>query len=184
MSEKRSKLEKVATDAVQRAGLHNISFRTLAEEVGVKSSSVHYYFPEKSHLASALIERYTEAFSEKLGAIDKRTLEPRKKLDAFIKIFEDVVKAEKLCLCGMMAAEVSTLDEHNRELLSTYFKQAEDWLSAVFEDHTEQLTSDIKPRQLARVVMSGLEGAILIDRVDNGRDRLRAQRELIRSLIE
>ena len=183
MSEKRLKLEEVATDAVQRSGLHNLSFRTLADEVGVKSSSVHYYFPEKSHLARALIEKYTLALNDKLKAIDRRKLKPRKKLEAFVKIFEDVVKQNKFCLCGMMAAEVATLDEDNRALLNNYFLQAEDWLCTVFEESSEHIFADIKPRQLARIVLSGLEGAILIDRVDGSRDKLRAQRELISKLL-
>lgn len=183
MSEKRLKLEEVATDAVQRSGLHNLSFRTLADEVGVKSSSVHYYFPEKSHLARALIEKYTATLSDQLAAIDQRKPGPRKKLEAFVKIFEDVIKQEKFCLCGMMAAEVATLNEENRILLNNYFQQAEDWLYAVFEENQERVTINIKPRQLARIVMSGLEGAILIDRVEGSRNRLRAQRELISKLV-
>lgn len=183
MSEKRLKLEEVATDAVQRSGLHNLSFRTLADEVGVKSSSVHYYFPEKSHLAGALIEKYTLALEDRLNAINRRKLTPSKKLEAFVKIFEDVLKQEKFCLCGMMAAEIATLNEDNRALLNNYFRKTEDWLCTVFEENSERRIADIKPRQLARIVLSGLEGAILIDRVDGSRDKLRAQRELVNSLF-
>ena len=184
MSNKRQKLEEAATNAVQRSGLHNLSFRTLADEVGVKSSSVHYYFPEKSHLACALIENYTQAFNEQLSNISDRKINLRKKLDALVKIFDDVVKAEKFCLCGMMAAEVAILSEENKKHLSNYFKQAEDWLFTLLSDNADQVTSDIKPRVLARIFISGLEGAILLDRVDGGRNRLRAQHELIRSLIQ
>lgn len=183
MSKKRSIMEEVATDAVQRAGLHSLSFRTLADEVGVKSSSVHYYFPEKSSLARVLIENYTEAFSEKLADIDRRKLMPRKKLEAFVKLFEEMIKEEKFCLCGMMAAEVATLNEDNRKLLSEYFRNVEDWLCATFEENAAEVKSEIKPRLLARIVMSGLEGAILIDRVDRSHSRLLAQRQLISSLV-
>ena len=83
MSDKRDELESVAIEEVQRAGLNTLSFRTLADRVGIKSSSVHYYFPEKGNLASAIIERYHEAFGAKLAAIDRRRLGPRRKLEAF-----------------------------------------------------------------------------------------------------
>jgi len=56
MTDKRTEIETAATEAVQRSGLNNVSFRTLADSVGVKSSSVHYYFAEKSDLANAIIE--------------------------------------------------------------------------------------------------------------------------------
>ncbi len=184
MSEKRTKLEQVATDAVQRSGFHGLSFRTLADAVGVKSSSVHYYYPEKPDLARALVIEYTESFRAQLNDIDRRKRSLRKKLEAFFKIFEDVLDAQKFCLCGMMAAEVATLDEVTRARLTDYFVMVEDWLRGLFEAHSERVTSDIKPRVLAKIVMSGLEGAILLDRVTGGHERLRAQRELMYQLVD
>ncbi|WP_086932307.1 TetR/AcrR family transcriptional regulator [Agarilytica rhodophyticola] len=183
MSDKRSKLETVATATVQQSGFHNLSFRTLGDEVGVKSSSVHYYFPEKSDLACTIIDKYSITFNELLQEIDQRETKLQGKVDAFIEIFEDVLKANKFCLCGMMAAEVITLDSRSRDLLQKYFHQVEDWLSNIFEKHKDQLNTQISPKSLSKIIVSGLEGAILIDRVENGIDRLRAQQELIRSFI-
>ena len=183
MSAKRQELETIAADFVQRAGLHNLSFRTLANEVGVKSSSVHYYFPEKSALASALITNYSSQLRQRLKEIgeSKGTLE--EKLKQFIDIFEAVIDSGKLCLCGIMAAEVSTLDEDNRTLLTSYFVESEDWLNAQLEAERDQLYCDLDPSIIAKVVMSGLEGAILIDRVEGGKTRLQAQRIMINRLI-
>ncbi len=183
MSDKRTELENAATDIVQRAGLHHLSFRTLAERVGVKSSSVHYYFPEKADLAATLIRKYTEEFAGQLEDIAVNKPGLRNKLTAFIAIFERVNKANQFCLCGMMAAEVATLNDDNRRLLSQYFQSAEHWLQATLEAHPKELASSLKPRLLARAIMSGLEGALLIDRVDGTKLRLRAQRELIQSIL-
>ena len=183
MSDKRTQLKQAATEAVQRSGLQNLSFRTLADQVGVKSSSVHYYFPEKSDLAANLIESYTESFVEILGDIDKKHQSLSDKIDAFVKIFEDVVKAKKFCLCGMMAAEVATLNDANRKLISNYFKILENWLAVQFENNKNQIDSNYTPETLAQIVLSGLEGAILLDRVDDDQDRLKAQHKLIKVLI-
>ncbi len=180
---KRSELEDAAIDAVQRTGLNNLSFRTLADTVGVKSSSVHYYFPEKADLAAQVIEKYTADFEQALQRIDERGLGGIKKLDAFTQIFEDVIKSGKYCLCGMLAAEVASLSEDNRAKLNRFFQLAEHWLKQLFTDHQSAVTSSLSPLVLARVVMSGLEGAILLDRTDGGTARLRAQRELLRGLF-
>ena len=83
MSQKRQELETIAADFVQRSGLHQLSFRTLADQAGVKSSSVHYYFPEKSHLATALIENYTTGLKQALDRIDQRKQSLEKKLKRF-----------------------------------------------------------------------------------------------------
>lgn len=181
MSEKRKNLESVATDAAQRRGLHSLSFRTLAEEVGVKSASVHYYFPTKANLASALIENYTAEFAKQLDTLDSSKRGLKGKLEGFIQIFEDVVTADKLCLCGMMAAEVGTLDDNSRALLKRYFEVAEGWISKVISENRQQINVSLKPKKLAKIIVSGLQGAILLDRVDGGLDRLKAQRDLILS---
>ncbi len=183
MSAKRVELEKVATEAVQKKGLHNLSFRTLAEEVGVKSSSVHYYFPEKANLAQALINQYTETFLTQLEAIDEQHDSLEAKLKAFINIFDRVLADDKLCLCGMMSAEVATLDETSRQSLIAYFQHAENWLSTAFDRHQAEINSDMTPKTLARIVVSGLEGAILVDRVEASRHRLQAQEALIHSWL-
>ena len=183
MSDKRNELENKAAQSVQKIGLSNLSFRTLADEAGIKSSSVHYYFPEKSHLADALICNYTEQFEKKLAEINKTNASAVKKIESFITIFEEVVNDDKLCLCGMMAAETANLKDHSRTLLLQYFIQVEDWLYKVIKSNKSPLQVDIKPRQFARIIMSGLEGAILIDRVEGKPVRLRAQRELVRKLF-
>lgn len=183
MSDKRSKLESVATATVQQSGFHNLSFRSLGDEVGVKSSSVHYYFPEKSDLACTIIGKYSLAFGELLSDIDERETPLNRKLDVFVDIFENVLKADKFCLCGMMAAEVITLDSRSRDLLKQYFKQVEGWLSQNFEQHKDQLSTDLPPQTLSKIILSGLEGAILIDRVESSLERLQAQRQLIQSFV-
>ena len=184
MSGIRAELERVAADRVARSGMSELSFRTLADQVGVKSSSVHYYFPEKSDLIAALIRTYSAAFSERLAdiALNEPTL--KKKLLAFFDIFEQATADNKLCLCGMLAAEVATLNDENRRLLAEFFKMGEHWLAAIFKLHADQLVIRMKPEALAMSVMSGLEGAILIDRVCGDQRHLRSYKQLLAQMIE
>jgi len=180
MTDKRTEIETAATAAVQRSGLNNVSFRTLANSVGVKSSSVHYYFAEKSDLANAIIERYADEFSARLTLISDNGDSIHAKLDAFVKLFQDVVVEDKFCLCGMMAAEIDSLSDENRQQLARYFRSTEDWLVQTLKGAK---IDSIKPQTLARLILSGLEGAILIDRVTGGTDRIKAQRTLIRHMV-
>jgi len=180
MTDKRTEIELAATEAVQRSGLNNVSFRTLADSVGVKSSSVHYYFAEKSDLAAAIIERYSKEFSDKLAAISHRGGSVHARLDAFVKLFQEVAVEDKFCLCGMMAAELDSLNDHNRKQLASFFKSIEDWLTTILK---ESRLDTVKPQTLARLILSGLEGAILIDRVSGGTERVKAQRTLIRQMV-
>ena len=55
-------------DAAERrirlGGFNGFSFREIAADVGIKSSSVHYHFPTKENLAAAVIHRYTDEVAE------------------------------------------------------------------------------------------------------------------------
>ena len=184
-TQKREQLEQAALCSVQQTGLKGLSFRTLAAEVGVKSSSVHYYFPEKADLAFSLIQRYSEGFSALLKAIDGQpSASLEQKLDRFIALFSQTATDDKMCLCGMMAAEVDQLDEKSRELLNHYFMTSEHWLRELLSASKEELSSELPPETLAKILMSGLEGALLLDRAQGSTDRLEAQRALAHSWLK
>jgi len=183
LTDKRTQLKQVATDSVQRSGIQNLSFRTLADSVGVKSSSVHYYFPEKADLTTSLIESYTSEFEAILNDIDQKQMSLEDTIDAFVDIFKNVLAQNKFCLCGMMAAEIAVLNDTNRHLLNDYFSLLENWLSKHFENNKSQLKTDFQSIELARIVLSSLEGAILLDRVEGSPKRINAQNTLIKSLI-
>lgn len=183
MSDKKTELEKIATNSVQKHGFKDLSFRTLANEAGIKSASVHYYFPGKADLANSLIENYRNAFYEELLRINTQSANLKEKLNRLIDIFEDVLRNGKLCLCGMFAAEVETLNDQGRELLEDYFKLSEAWITEVIEAGKADLVSSLSPESLSKIILSGLEGAILLDRVKGGATRLQAQRDLINSFV-
>ena len=183
MSEKRNELEALAREKVQRSGLRDLSFRTLADEVGVKSSSVHYYFPEKGDLTAALIGNYSRDFMQRLTAVSAGESTLGLKLMAFVNLFEEAAANDKLCLCGMLAAELSALDDECRSLLERFFKHSEEWLFGVLNEHKADVANPLPLDKLAAVMMSGLEGALLLDRVHGAGTHLQAQRQLISSFV-
>lgn len=183
MAQNRDKLETAAQEMVQRKGMSGLSFRTLASEVGIKSSSVHYHFPEKSDLGSALIHRYSEDFSQQLDEIVQRKSGLKDKLRLFIDIFERVGSQNKLCLCGMMAAEYELLSDVNRELLRAFFDDTEKWLVRLLETHKNEYDSRHNRKALSRTIVSSLEGALLLDRIHGGATHISAQRAVLNQIV-
>jgi len=184
MSSKREELKEVASREVMRTGIGKLSFRRLADMVGVKSSSVHHYFPEKSSLAVEILADYREAFIGELAEIDEKHTDPKKRLMAFVDMFERVADKQSFCLCGMLATEVSLLNDDAREQLSTFFADCESWLESLLKTHSSQLTVDMSPALLSKVILSALEGALLIDLVDSKKRRSKAQRDFVRKLLK
>ena len=179
MKDNRSHLEEIARESVQRNGLKALSFRTLADQIGIKSSSVHYYFPEKSDLAKTLIEGYSEELFISLRTIEAQKGSLKKKISAFIAIFEVLAKNDQFCLCGMLAAEVEHLSADNQVLLAKAFTDIERWLIQTIETNRSELNTTLTPMQFARSILSGIEGALLIDRVMGNTRRIKVQKDLI-----
>ena len=150
--------------------------------MAVKSSSVHYHFPTKHHLAASLVQDYTDAFASRLTAIEQNHTTLPAKLEALVDIFADVLQGNDLCLCGMMAAEVTALDGTTRKALQGFFELTEDWLKDILPHKPKRGLLALARDDVARVFLAGLEGAILIDRVEEGHARLDAMRALARSL--
>ena len=67
MSEKKDQIVQSATRMIRHGGYNSFSFREIADEVGIKSSSVHHYFRRKEDLAAVVARHYSDAFFDALG---------------------------------------------------------------------------------------------------------------------
>jgi TetR/AcrR family transcriptional repressor of nem operon len=183
VSDKRAEILNIAVKAAKREGLRSVSFRQLADAVGVKSSSVHYYFPTKPDLAGSMVRDYTEQFEARLAGIAARESTLQGKIDGLIQVFAEVLEGDDLCLCGMMAAELTALDTKTRAALRHFFRAAEDWLTEQIGAHRREVQVDLAPEPLAKAILSALEGAILLDRVEGDQGHLLAVAQVTRTLL-
>jgi TetR/AcrR family transcriptional regulator, transcriptional repressor for nem operon len=156
----------VAERLVQTRGFNGFSYADIAAELGITKASLHYHFAGKAELGEALIERYAARFADALEAIDADEGDARAKLDAYTRIYADVLRDRRMCLCGMLAADYDTLPEPMRDAVLRFFDDNEAWLTGVFEQgQTEgSLRLDGSAGEAAQALVSGLEGALLIAR--------------------
>jgi TetR/AcrR family transcriptional regulator, transcriptional repressor for nem operon len=151
---------------VQSRGFNGFSYADVAAELGVTKASLHYHFPGKAELGQALIARYAARFAEALDQIDAGGGGAPAKLAAYARIYADVLLARRMCLCGMLAADYDTLPQPMRDSVLRFFDDNETWLENVFEQGEGEgsLRLDGSPREAARTLVGGLEGALLIAR--------------------
>src|ERR1700747_3483129 len=99
----------IAERLVQVRGFNAFSYADVATELGITKASLHYHFPGKAELGLALITRYTERFMRALGEIDGGGRHSRAKLAAYADLYADALRGQRMCLCGMLAADYATL---------------------------------------------------------------------------
>jgi TetR/AcrR family transcriptional repressor of nem operon len=113
-----------------------------------------------------LIERYHVTFGAALEAIDNGTTDAGEKLRRYSRLYDAVMCNDRMCLCGMLAAEYATLPEPMQAELRRFFDANEVWLAAVLEQgrRSGRLTFREPARQRARTMLGALEGAMLVAR--------------------
>jgi TetR/AcrR family transcriptional repressor of nem operon len=156
----------VAERMVQLRGFNGFSYADVAAELGVTKASLHYHFASKAELGEALISRYAERFADALEEIDARPADAREKLEAYAKIYGDVLRGKRMCLCGMLAAEYQTLPKPMRRAVIGFFDGNERWLARVLEQGRDEGTLRFSGSvdEVAEMIVGGLEGAMLVSR--------------------
>lgn len=166
-SETVTRILDVAQDLVQRRGYNAFSYRDLSEQIGIKTSSIHYHFPGKADLGRALVIRYRASFQTYFAQIDASEHDPRMKLKRYAELFyQTLVAGGKICLCGMLATEYLTLPPPIGEEVQRFFAENEVWLTLVLEEgqRMHRFRADIDAATEAAALLAGLEGALIVSR--------------------
>jgi TetR/AcrR family transcriptional repressor of nem operon len=155
-----------AESLVQVRGFNGFSYADVAAELSLTTASLHYHFPGKAELGRALIARYASRFQAALGSIHDRGEEVPAMLRAYAGLYADVLRGERMCLCGMLAAEFPTLPDAMRDAVVGFFDANETWVEAVLQRGRDDgtLAFEGSAREAARLIVSALEGAMLVAR--------------------
>jgi TetR/AcrR family transcriptional repressor of nem operon len=156
----------VAERLVQVRGFNGFSYGDIATELEVTTAALHYHFAGKAELGEALIVRYAARFADALARIDAGGGDARAKLEAYATLYLDVLREQRMCLCGMLAADYQTLPEQMRAAVVRFFDDNEAWLVRVLEQGKAEGTLRFtgSPAEAAQMIVGGLEGAMLVAR--------------------
>ena len=163
----RTRILDVSQRLIQARGFAAISYADIATELGIRKASVHHHFATKSDLALELMKRYRAVFGAALEEISKDEATCARRLVAYKKLFASVLLDDhRLCMCGMFAADFEALTTDVRTEVRGFFDDNEAWLAKVLGEgkRKRQIAFRGTPRAQARVLLSALEGAMLVAR--------------------
>jgi TetR/AcrR family transcriptional repressor of nem operon len=156
----------VAEQLVQSRGYNGFSYADIAGELGITKAGLHYHYASKAELGEALIERYAARFTEALERIDSTVSGAGAKLGAYAGLYADVLRGDRMCLCGMLAAEYQTLPQPMRDSVIRFFDHNVTWLASVLAKGRAEgtLSFDGSPADAAQTTLGALQGAMLVAR--------------------
>lgn len=166
---KRSSLTKknilnTAQDLIQTRGYNGFSYADVSAIVGVRKASIHHYFPSKTDLGVEVIKHYKDMFNIFLQAISEEKKPWINKIRAYIKLHEQVLHDDKLCLCGMLASDIETLPLEVKIEIRHFFSDNVAWLSEILSSHY----STMPKKRLSIIswhIISTLQGGIIMARM-------------------
>src|SRR5262249_10819501 len=108
---------------MRRGGFGGFSFPGIAAGVGIKSSSVHYHFSTKEHLAAAVIWRWTEYTSDVVGKGVGKESDP---VRVWAKAFRGTAFSDaRMCPCTVLGAAAQDLPDPVAKEVKGFFRMCQ-----------------------------------------------------------
>jgi TetR/AcrR family transcriptional repressor of nem operon len=182
----RTRILDVAERLVQTRGFNGFSYADIAAQLGITKASLHYHFATKAELGRMLVVRYTEGFAAALRRIMDGGGDGAARLRAYVKLYADVLADERMCLCGMVAAEYGTLPAPMQQALRVFFEFNEVWLARLLEQGSRDgsLRLRVAPLEAARMLVGALEGEMLVARAYGDPSRFLAATRLLLTQLQ
>jgi TetR/AcrR family transcriptional repressor of nem operon len=162
----------VATRLMAAQGFHRTSLDDVLRESGTGKGNFYHYFRSKEDLGYAILDRLLERF-------EARTLAPifrdgdRDPLGQVETFLDEILANQRArncvggCPLGNLATELADAHEGFRQRLADGFEQWRQCLATALTRARTlgALAPDVEPAALAHFLVAGIEGAILLTRV-------------------
>lgn len=181
------KILDVAQDFLMDRGYKAFSYKDLSKKIGIKTSSIHYYYPTKADLGKNLAMRFKNNVKKILHSIDDSNYDPKEKIKKYIGIFYDNLKAgDRVCFCAMLASDYANLPDEVQKEAIDLINLHESWLSKVLKEgkKAEVFNFSGKAEDKAKAIFSALEGATISSRAFSDSQRILIAEEMILNSIK
>lgn len=182
----RERILRAAAELFALKGFHDTKLKEVLCSAKVTTGAFFHHFQNKDDLGFAVIDRHMERRRRQLNKIeealppgpDHGTLTPVfRRLDAIAEMAHERERTKGGCVIGNLSASLSdTHDAFRRRLAACFDEMALDFeppLAALIQERG--LTRRINAMELARYIVSVIEGAILLARTGEDRQLIARQ---------
>ena len=191
LSGSRDKILQAAEELLHERGYGRTSVDDILKKSGVRKSNFYYHFTSKEELGLTVLDKIIIEYE--LGVLSPTlgdtSISPSKRLNNYYK---KVISTHRKLKCrmgsafGNLAIETSDSNERFREKLSGFFTALEKTIAGCIADGIQkgEFRSDMQPKVFALLILSHLEGAIMMAKTRRSLKPLTTGSETILSLLK
>ena len=191
MSTSKEKVIDNAQKLFHLKGFQNTSIDDILESTGVTKSNLYYHFKSKEELGLLILEKRIREYENKFfsDTLENNSISPEKRLKKYYKkitAYHQNLKCKNGCPFGNLALEMSDTNEKFRSRLSEFFNHWQKVIEECIKEGVGQkeFRSDISPKIISELILSHLEGAILMAKTHRSISPLSAGSKTIMKLIK
>lgn len=191
MSKSKDKILESAKKLFHLKGFQQTSIDEILSDSGVTKSNFYYHFKSKEELGLIYLDRRIKQYETEVlsNILENRSESPSFRLDKFyvkVKTFHRGLGRMKGCPFGNLALEMSGVNENFRERLSTFFRRWENLIEECIKEgiSSGEFRNDLSPKIMSQLILSHLEGAIMMVKTHRSIDHLSSGSETIIKLLK
>ena len=157
----------VAQHLIQTRGYNAFSYADIAAQVGIRTATIHYYFPTKADLGREVVIRYRSSLRATLARLEQEEDDDADKLKGYIQACRQIIdQGTRLCVCVMLMADFETLSDEIRREVEGFDADNVAWLTRVLASGRAagvfRFAGPVEAE--AQLIFSTVEGAELLAR--------------------
>lgn len=191
MSTSKEKVIDSAQKLFHLNGFQNTSIDDILKSTGVTKSNLYYHFKSKEELGLLILEKRIREYENKFfsDTLENNSISPEKRLKKYYKrviAYHENLNCKNGCPFGNLALEMSNTNEKFRSRLSEFFNHWQKTIEKCLKEGIElkEFRSDVSPKIISQLILSHLEGAILMTKTHRSIIPLSSGSKTIMKLIK
>lgn len=189
----REKLLDAAKELVMSKGFSGTSIDDVLKSTGMTKGAFFHHFKGKADLARELVKRYALGDLKMFEEFDRQSIEqsddPLEQMLIFLKLFEKYISNSEDpapgCMYAVYTYESRQFDPDVLDLVSDTLRKWTAIYVRKFQDIMDvyKPAIDVTPRQLAEMIVSVIEGGLVLQRAHGDTGTTRRQSEQFRNYL-
>ena len=164
--------------AIHQKGVSRTSIGDILKATGAKKGSLYFHFRDKDELALTALDEAGQYFQTFVANALSHGETPQEQLAGFFQAALDLHRRKGFvggCVFGNTSLEMADTDERYAQLMQDVFEAWGDQLAAVIARGQEAgaFNTALPAQTLARQVLAGVEGGIMMARLAKSEEPLR-----------